>query len=118
MEEKYVTMEKELDEPYILQYDGKELCIYLDITTEYCVTIDRDIESDILFSSNITEEGVLYEVYGCCDNDSGIEIPFEDVLAQLSEEKKELLDNCLQDYAERNSGFSDDDIFDKALYQE
>ena len=40
-----VTMEKELDEPFYICRDGKWVCIYINIETDYRVVLSEDIET-------------------------------------------------------------------------
>ena len=111
----YVTMEKELDEPFYICRDGRWVCIYINIETDYRVVLSEDIETGYVEADSITEEGVTYYITGFCDDDSGVEYPvdfgIEKIEKSLTKEERELL----QAFAEKNSGFNDEDIIDKAL---
>ena len=112
----YVTMEKELDEPFYICRDGRWFCIYINIETDYRVVLSEDIETGYVEADSITEEGVTYYIAGFCDDDdSGVEYPvdfgIEKIEKSLIKEERELL----QSFAEKNSGFIDEDIIDKAL---
>ena len=111
----YVTMEKELDEPFYICRDGRWICIYINIETDYRVVLSEDIETECIEADSITEEGVTYYITGFCDDDSGVEYPvdfgIEKIEKSLTKEERELL----QAFAEKNSGFSDDDIINKAM---
>lgn len=118
----YVTMEKELDEPFYICHDGRWVCIYINIVTDYRVVLSEDIETGYVEADSITEEGVTYYITGFCDSDellndddSGVEYPvdfgIEKIEKSLTKEERELL----QSFAEKNSGFIDEDIIDKAL---
>lgn len=109
----FVTMEKELDEPYIVRRGDKEICIYINVEAEYRVVLDEDIETGQQYADNITEQGVAYCISACCDNDSGIELPIEDVSDDLTPDE---LDE-LQAFAEMNSGFDDEEIVFKAMQE-
>ena len=99
-----VTMDKELDEPFYICRDGKWICIYINIETDYRVVLSEDIETGYIEADNITEEGVTYYITGFCDDDSGVEYPIEFAIEKL-----------LQAFAEKNSGFIDEDIINEAL---
>lgn len=111
----YITMEKELDEPFYIYRDGRRICIYIDIETNYRVVLSEDIETGYIGADSITEEGVTYYVTGFCDDDSGVEYPvdfgIEKIEKSLTKEERELL----QAFVEKNSGFSDDDIINEAM---
>ena len=111
----FVTMEKELDEPFYICRDGRWLCLYIDIETDYRVVLSDDIETGYTEADSITEEGVTYYITGFCDDDSGVEYPvdfgIEKIEKSLTKEERELL----QAFAENNSGFIDEDIIDKAM---
>lgn len=110
----YVTMEKELDEPFYICRDGIWICIYIDIETEYRVVLSEDIETGYIEADSITEEGVTYYITGFCDDDSGVypvDFVVEKIEKSLTKEERELL----QAFAEKNSGFIDEDIIDKAM---
>ena len=110
-----VTMEKELDEPFYICRDGIWVCIYINIKTDYRVVLSEDIETGYIEADSITEEGATYYVTGLCDDDSGVEYPvgfgIEKIEKSLTKEERELL----QAFAEKNSGFIDEDIIDKAM---
>lgn len=111
----FVTMEKELDEPFYICRDGRWFCIYIDIETDYRVVLSDDIETGYVEADSITEEGVTYYITSFCDADSGVEyivdFSIEKIEKSLTKEEMELL----QAFAEKNSGFSDDDIINKAM---
>lgn len=111
----YITMEKELDEPFYICRDGRWLCIYINIETDYRVVLSDDIETGYIEADSITEEGVTYYITGFCDADSGVEYNFdfgmEKIEKSLTKEERELL----QAFAEKNSDFNDEDIIDKAM---
>lgn len=107
----FVTMEKELDEPFIVRRDGREICIYINVEAEYKVAFDEDIETGQLYADSVTEQGVMYYISGCCDNDSGVELPVENVSDDLTLDEL----NELQAFAEKNSGFVDEDIINEAM---
>ena len=111
----FVTMEKELDEPFYICRDGRWVCIYINIETDYRVVLSDDIETGDVEADSITEEGVTYYITGFCDDDSGVEYPVDFVIEKieksLTKEERELL----QAFAEKNSGFIDEDIIDKAM---
>lgn len=113
----YVTMEKELDEPFYICRDGRWVCIYINIETDYRVVLSDDIETGYVEADSITEEGVTYYITGFCDDDddSGVEYPvdfgIEKIEKSFTKEERELL----QAFAEKNSGFIDEDIIDKAM---
>lgn len=111
----YVTMEKELDEPFYICCDGRWVCIYINIETDYRVVLSEDIETGYVEADSITEEGVIYYIAGFCDDDSGVEYPvdfgIEKIEKSLTKEERELL----QAFAEKNSGFIDEDIINEAL---
>lgn len=111
----YVTMEKELDEPFYICRDGIWVSIYIDIETDYRVVLSEDIETGYIEADSITEECVTYYITGFCDDDSGVEYPvdfyIEKIEKNLTKEEKELL----QAFAEKNSGFIDEDIINEAL---
>ena len=80
------------------------------------ITFDGyDIETGDVEADSITEEGVTYYIAGFCDDDSGVEYPvdfgIEKIEKSLTKEERELL----QAFAEKNSGFIDEDIIDKAM---
>lgn len=111
----FVTMEKELDEPFYICRDGRWFCIYIDIKTDYRVVLSDDIETGYVEADSITEEGVTYYITGFCDADSGVEYTvdfgIEKIEKSLTKEERELL----QAFAEKNSGFSGDDIINEAM---
>ena len=111
----YVTMEKELDEPFYICRDGRWVCIYINIETDYRVVLSEDIETGYIEADSITEEGVTYYITCFCDDDSGVEYPvdfgIEKIEKSLTKEERELL----QAFAENNSGFIDEDIIYKAI---
>ena len=111
----YVTMEKELDEPFYICRDGRWVCIYINIETDYRVVLSDDIETGYVEADSITEEGVTYYITGFCDDDLGVEYPvdfgIEKIEKSLTKEERELL----QAFAEKNSGFIDEDIIDEAM---
>ena len=111
----YVTMEKELDEPFYICRDGRWVCICINIETDYRVVLSEDIETGYVEADSITEEGVTYYIAGFCDDDSGVEYPvdfgIEKIEKSLTKEERELL----QAFAEKNSGFIDEDIINKAM---
>lgn len=106
----YVTMEKELDEPFMVKRDGREICIYMNVEAEYRVVFDEDVETGQQYADNITEQGVCYYISGCCDNGSGVELPVDNIKDDLTEEELE----AMQSFAEMNSGFDDEEIEFKA----
>lgn len=111
----YVTMEKELNEPFYICRDGRWFCIYINIETDYRVVLSEDIETGYVEADSITEEGVTYYITGFCDDDSGVKYPvdfgIEKIEKSLIKEERELL----QAFAEKNSGFIDEDIINEAL---
>lgn len=110
----YVPMEKELDEPFYIYRDGRRICIYIDVETDYRVVLSDDIKTGYVEADSITEEGVIYYITGFCDDDSGVEYPVdfgEKIEKSLTKEERELL----QAFAEKNSGFTDEDIIYKAM---
>ena len=111
----YVTMEKELDEPFYICRDGRWVCIYINIETDYRVVLSEDIETGYIEADSITEEGVTHYIAGLYDDDSGVEYPvdfgIEKIEKSLTKEERELL----QAFAEKNSGFIDEDIINEAL---
>lgn len=108
----FITMSKELDEPFYIQRDGKWICIYIDIETNYRVVLSEDIETGYIEADSITEEGVTYDIVGFCDDESGVEYPLElGIEKSLTRAERELL----QAFAEKNSGFIDEDIINKAI---
>ena len=111
----YVTMEKELDEPFYICRDGRWVCIYINIETDYRVVLSDDIETGYVEADSVTEEGVTYYIAGFCDDDSGVEYPvdfgIEKIEKSLTKEERGLL----QAFAEKNSGFIDEDIINEAL---
>lgn len=111
----HVTMEKELDEPFYICRDGRRICIYIDIETDYRVVLSEDIETGYIEADSIIEEGVTYYITGFCDDDSGVEYPvefdIEDIEKSLTKEEREQL----QAFVEKNSGFIDEDIVNEAL---
>ena len=111
----YVTMEKELDEPFYICRDGRWVYIYINIETDYRVVLSDDIETGYIEADSITEEGVTYYITGFCDDGSGVEylvdFGIEKIEKSLTKEERELL----QAFAEKNSGFIDEDIIDKAM---
>ena len=111
----FVTMEKELDEPFYMCRDGRWFCIYIDIETDYRVVLSDDIETGYIEADSITEEGVTYYITSFCDVDSGVEyivdFDIEKIEKSLTKEERELL----QAFAEKNSGFIDEDIINKAM---
>lgn len=110
----FITMEKELDEPFYICHDGKWISIYIDIKTDYRVVLSEDIETGYIEADNITEEGVTYYITDLYD-DSEVEYPvdfdIEKIEKSLTKEERELL----QAFAEKNSGFIDEDIINKAM---
>lgn len=113
----YVTMEKELDEPFYICRDGRWVCIYINIETDYRVVLSEDIETGYVEADSITEEGVTYYITGFCDDDSRVEYSvdfgIEKIEKSLTKEERELL----QAFAEKNSGFIDEVIIDRAMYE-
>ncbi len=111
----YITMDKELDEPFYIQRDNKYVYIYIDIETDYRVVLSEDIETGHIEADSITEEGVRYYITDFCDGDSGVEYPFElgieKIEKSFTKEERELL----QAFAEKNSDFIDEDIINEAL---
>ncbi len=109
-----VTMDKELDEPFYICRDGRWICIYIDIETGYRVILSEDIETGRIEADSITEEGVKYYITNFCDV-SGIEYTLElgefEIEKSLTKEEREQL----QTFAEKNSGFIDEDIINKAM---
>lgn len=110
-----VTMSKELDEPFYICRDGRWICIFIDIETEYRVVLSEDIETGHIEADSITEIGVTYDIIGLCDDDSGVEYPIEfgkdKIEKSLTKEEREQL----QAFAEKNLGFIDEDIVNEAL---
>lgn len=110
-----ITMSKDLDEPFYIQRDGKDICVYIDIETDYRVVLSEDIETGHIEADSITEEGVKYYITSLCDDDSGVEYPIEfdkdKIEKNLTKEERELL----QAFAEKNSGFIDEDVVNEAL---
>lgn len=111
----FVPMVKELDEPFYICRDGRWFCIYIDIETDYRVVLSDDIETGYIEADSITEEDVIYYITGFCDVDSGVEhsdySSIEKIEKSLTKEERELL----QAFAEKNSGFIDEDIINKAM---
>lgn len=111
----YITMEKELDEPFYICRDSKWICIYINIETDYRVVLSEDIETGYIEADSITEEGVTYYITDFCDDDSGVEYPvdfgIEKIEKSFTKEERELL----QAFAEKNSGFIDEDIINEAM---
>lgn len=111
----FVPMVKELDEPFYICRDGRWICLYIDVETDYKVVLSDDIETGYIEADSITEEDVIYYITGCCDADSGVEylvdFGLEEIEKSLTKEERELL----QAFAEKNSGFSDDDIINEAM---
>ena len=114
-EEVFVTMEKELDEPFYICRDGRRICLYINIEADYRVVLSDDIETGYIEADSITEEGVTYYITGFCDDDSGVEYPvdfgIEKIEKSLTKEEREQL----QDFAEMNSDFTDEEIINKAM---
>lgn len=106
----FVTMEKELDEPFIIRRDGREICIYINVEAEFKLVFDEDIETGQTYPDTILENNVMYYISGCCDNDSGVELPVENMSDDLTLDEL----NELQAFAEKNSGFDDEDVIYKA----
>ena len=111
----YVTMEKELDEPFYICRDGRWVCIYIDIETDYRVVLSDDIETGYIEADSITEEGVTYYITGFCDDDSGGEYPVDFGIEKIEKSLTKAERELLQAFAEKNSGFIDEDIINKAM---
>lgn len=111
----FVPMVKELDEPFYICRDGRWICLYIDVEADYKVVLSDDIETGYIEADSITEEDVIYYITGFYDADSGVEYPvdfgIEKIEKSLTKEERELL----QAFAEKNSGFSDDDIINEAM---
>lgn len=111
----FVTMSKELDEPFYICRDNRWIYVYIDIETDYRVVLSEDIETGYIEADSITEEGVKYYITSFCDADSEVEYPvdfdIEKIEKSLTKEEKELL----QAFAEKNSGFIDEDIVNEAM---
>lgn len=110
-----VTMEKELDEPFYICRDNRWICIYIDIETDYRVILSEDIETGYIEADSITEEGVKYYITGFCDVDSGVEYPIEFSMDKIEKSLTKEEGELLQAFAEKNSGFIDEDIINKAM---
>lgn len=117
----YITLERELDEPFICKeirhlylilknevdnpFSFKETWIYISVYTEY----------DIHSINEYYQTGVSYEISNieCCDKDGDIYTLSAKAQEVFSNYMDPIIKRQLQDFAEMNSDFTDEEIQDE-----
>lgn len=97
-----ITLEKEIEIPCI--FGGKE--VYINVYTDYDVSIDKDIETGASFYE-YKEKRITYELTNILEE--GTENEIEEDVVGLSKEDKERL----QAFAESHSSHSDYEIIEE-----
>lgn len=97
----YITLERELDEPFMY----KENYIYISVYTEY----------DIHSINEYYQRGVTYEIDNieCCDEDGFLYSLGAKAREAFIKNMGSDIKQQLQDFAEMNSDFTDEEIQDE-----
>lgn len=97
----YITLERELDEPFM--YEGT--CIYISVYTEY----------DVHSINEYYQRSVTYEIDNieCCDKDGDIYTLSAKARETFINHMDSGIKQQLQDFAEMNSDFTDEEIQDE-----
>ena len=97
-----VTLEKEVEVPYIIN----DMEVYINVYTDYNISIDEDIETGASFY-DYNEGEVTYEIVNILEKDTENEIDIDSLV--LTEDEEE----GLQDFAERHSSHKDYEILEE-----
>ena len=97
----YITLERELDEPFMY----KENYIYISVYTEY----------DVHSINEYYQRGVTYEISNieCCDEDGFLYSLGAKAQEAFIKNMDSDIKQQLQDFAEMNSDFTDEEIQDE-----